>query len=301
MVYPKKILTLTDQLQSYKDAGMIVSSDDEALFALETIGYYRLRGYCCHLYDNTTKSYAAGTEFSNTLNLYYFDQELSHLLFKIISKIEVALRTRLSEALLIHGDALILHDPSVFSNKEKYWRNLSTISSEISRSSDVFIKHNFAVHDGAIPVWAAVEIMSFGTLSKTIKNLKTGPNSSYTVLAKHYQYLSPRGIQVIPSLDFLSSWIHAVSVLRNMCAHNGRIYNRAITTKPKILSVDSQIPSPRFNGLYQIILAMKYLRPSDEDWRLFFTDLDTLFLKYDGYFEYARINFPPDWKNHLTV
>ena len=56
---------------------------------------------------------------------------------------------------------------------------MSTIASEIGRSNDTFIKHNFDNHDGEVPVWAAVEVLSFGTLSKIIKNLKTGAGSSY--------------------------------------------------------------------------------------------------------------------------
>ena len=50
---------------------------------------------------------------------------------------------------------------------------MSVISSEISRSNDVFMKHHFRKHDGAIPIWAIVEVVSFGTLSKLIKNLKS--------------------------------------------------------------------------------------------------------------------------------
>lgn len=299
--YQKHILSISDQLQSYKDAGMIVSSDDEALSALKAIGYYRLRGYCYHLYNNATKKFVPGTDFSSILKLYNFDQELSHLLFNMISKIEVALRARLSDALLIHNDPLILQDPSVFNDKKLYWKNLSSTASEISRSSDVFIQHNFDVHDGAIPIWAGVEIMSFGTLSKTIKNLKTGAGSSYSTLAANYQYKSPKGSNVTPSLNILSSWIHAVSILRNMCAHNSRIYNRIITTKPQILDIDQQSPPPRVNGLYQIILAMKYLRPNENSWNQFYCDLDTLLMKYDGYFDFARINFPQDWKSHFRV
>lgn len=53
--YPKKILNIAQQLQSYIDAGMTISSNQQAIEALKTIGYYRLRGYCFHLYDKTTK------------------------------------------------------------------------------------------------------------------------------------------------------------------------------------------------------------------------------------------------------
>ena len=144
----------------------------------------------------------------------------------MISKIEVALRVRLVEALLIHEEPLVLQDSSIFKEKKRYWQNMATVASEIARSNDVFIKHNFDNHDGEVPVWAAVEVLSFGTLSKIIKNLKTGTGSSYSILAANYQYKSKKGNLVNPSQKMLASWIQGVSVLRNMCAHNSRIYNR---------------------------------------------------------------------------
>ena len=218
--YPKQILTIAQQVQSYIDAGMVITSRADVEKALKSIGFYRLRGYSFHLYDNATKKYVPGTKFEDILKLYQFDQELSSLIFSIISKSEVALRVRLVESLLIHGDPLVLQDSSIFKEKKLYWQNMSTVASEIARSNDVFIKHNFDNHDGEVPVWAAVEVLSFGTLSKIIKNLKTGTGSSYSILAANYQYKSKKGNMVNPSQKMLASWILGVSVLRNMCAHN---------------------------------------------------------------------------------
>ena len=48
----------------------------------------------------------------------------------MISKIEVALRARLVEALLIHGELLVLQDPSIFKEKKRYWQNAATVASE---------------------------------------------------------------------------------------------------------------------------------------------------------------------------
>ena len=299
--YPKRILSIPQQLQSYTDAGMTISSMEEATDALTTIGYYRLRGYSFHLYDNASKQYLPGTDFSDILKLYHFDMEMSRLLFGMATGIEVALRARLSDALLTYNDALILTDPAVFSDKKLFWQNMSSLASQITRSNDVFIRHNFRNHDGEIPLWAAVEVMSFGTLSKTIKNLKTGRGSAYPVLAGYYRYRSPRGKLVKPSLQMLSSWIQSVSVLRNMCAHNSRIYNRTINTFPELLLVDQLEPRPSHNGLYQILLAMKYLRPTDPVWENFFSDLQALFDKYNGSFDLNCMNFPSDWASHLAL
>ena len=224
--YPKQILTIEQQVQSYIDAGMKITSQEDVEKALKSIGFYRLRGYSFQLYDNAAKKYVPGTNFEDIIKLYQFDQELSALVFSIISKIEVALRVRLVEALLIHGEPLVLQDSSIFKEKKLYWQNMATVASEIARSNDVFIKHNFDNHDGEVPVWAAVEVLSFGTLSKIIKNLKTGTGRSYSILASNYQYKSKKGNLVKPSQKMLASWIQGASVLRNMCAHNSRIYNR---------------------------------------------------------------------------
>lgn len=80
--YPKQILTITQQVQSYIDAGMTISSREEVEKALKSIGFYRLRGYSFHLYDNSTKKYVLGTKFEDIIKLYQFDQELSVLIFQ---------------------------------------------------------------------------------------------------------------------------------------------------------------------------------------------------------------------------
>lgn len=201
----------------------------------------------------------------------------------------------------MHGDALILQDSSIFKEKKLYWQNMSTIASEIGRSNDTFIKHNFDNHDGEVPVWAAVEVLSFGTLSKIIKNLKTGAGSSYAILAVHYQYRSKKGNLVNPSQKMFASWVQGVSILRNMCAHNSRIYNRTIHTIPEILNEDKIIPSPAHNGLYQILLAMKYLRSSDEEWMIFVDGFDKLIQNNSTVISLAAMNLPTDWRSHLSV
>ena len=53
--YPKNFLSVTQLIQKLSDAGMTIDAQDEAVTALTTIGYYRLRGYSFHLIDPATK------------------------------------------------------------------------------------------------------------------------------------------------------------------------------------------------------------------------------------------------------
>ena len=53
--YPKQILSIAQQVQSYVDAGMIIVSRADVEEALKSVGFYRLRGYSFHLKENATK------------------------------------------------------------------------------------------------------------------------------------------------------------------------------------------------------------------------------------------------------
>jgi len=161
------------------------------------------------------------------------------------------------------------------------------------------IKHNYDNHDGQIPFWAAVEVMSFSTLSKYIKNLSSKPNSPFSKLSAYYSYKTDKGNMTCPSHDMFTSWVHSVVVLRNICAHNSRIYNRSLTTKPTIIKTDQQRPQPKFYGLYHFLFAMKYLRPSDTSWNEFVVKFKRHLQQYQSYIDIQKIYFPVDWKKHL--
>lgn len=297
--YPKNVLSTSDLLQKYIQAGMTITDISDAEAKLNEIGFYRLRGYSFHLYNPATKQYKAGTTFDTVLNIYKFDSELRKLLFDMTCQVEIALRARFCEALLQSGNPMVYLDPSQFKDKAIFWRNTSTLTSEIARSTDVFIAHNYANHDGQIPLWAATEVMSFGTLSKYIKNMTAGSKSAFQHLAKFYSYKTAKGNTACPNQDMLTSWIHAVVVLRNICAHNSRVYNRSLSTKPKLLKGDQQNPQPRFCGLYHFLLAMKYLRPSDCTWNEFTTKFKQLLQQYQSDIDLSKLHLPADWQKHI--
>lgn len=109
--YPKNIYQTAALIQKYKDAGLVITDDQKVETALNEIGFYRLRGYSFHLYDNATKKYIPNVTFDTICHIYNFDMELRSLLFGMTCKIEVALRSRFCEALLQKNDALIYLDP----------------------------------------------------------------------------------------------------------------------------------------------------------------------------------------------
>ena len=113
-------MSIDEQIQSYKTAGMKFKKLETVRLALETIGFYRLRGYIYPFYDNNNKKFRNEIWFEDILMIYEFDQRLSIIIFDMIKKIEVALRCRLVDAILVYKDALIVHDSSIFEDKKIY-------------------------------------------------------------------------------------------------------------------------------------------------------------------------------------
>jgi abortive infection bacteriophage resistance protein len=69
----------------------------------------------------------------------------------------------------------------------------------------------------------AIEVMSFGLLSKMYQCLE---NEVKIEIAKNYQ------IQIVHNV--FGSWLHSFTYIRNLCAHNARIWNRKLFVKPQI-------------------------------------------------------------------
>ena len=125
--------------------------------------------------------------------------------------------------------------------------------------------------------------------------------SAYSKLAEYYKFKTPNGNISRPSKKMLSSWIHAASILRNICAHNSRIYNQVISTTPELITTDKMNPQPQYNGFYQIALSMKYLRPTDKAWMDFVKEFKQLISVYNTVIDMGRMNFPADWESHFVI
>jgi len=113
--------------------------------------------------------------FSDIVDLYLFDANFRQLLFPLIERIEINLRCRVANYFCEKYGVFGYEDISNFAiPTEIFCAFYDEIQKEITRNSrSPFIK-NFQDNyvDGKIPLYALVEILSFGTLSKFYKNMK---------------------------------------------------------------------------------------------------------------------------------
>lgn len=122
----------------------------------------------------------------------------------------------------INSDPLGYRDKKNFINEKSHQDSLSELDMliEKSRKGELFVEHHFQKYDGEFPIWAAIEVTSFGFLSKFYRNLSEDLKRH---IAKNYYNVT---------YLYMESWLQTLSNVRNVCAHYGRLYNKQLTFKP---------------------------------------------------------------------
>lgn len=214
---------------------MTISEDEQAETVLRRIGYYRLSGYW-HPFrerDNTGKTqetFRAGTQLAHAVDLYVFDKRLRLLMLDAIERVEIGLRVDI--ALLLgevdtwaHRDINNFNsyfksvDPGTSNVRHMDW--LSNLDRLSDRSREEFLKHFREKYTGPLPIWIAVELWDFGTLSTIVNGLH---DTHVQRLADKYQ---------LQRRNMLVSWLRCINFVRNVCAHHSRLWNRPLIDQPQ--------------------------------------------------------------------
>jgi abortive infection bacteriophage resistance protein len=216
--------TIEEQITLLKSRGMLMKDERTAAFYLNHISYFRLKGYWWDMQsDRDNHIFAPDTCFEDVIARYSFDGQLRLILFKAIEFIEIALRTKLIYHLSQAYGGLWYLDDSIAVDKIKHQDSLADLQTEFARSGEGFAKDFRVKHPNDHPdAWVIFEVATFGTLSKIYSNLiHQLPQKS---LIAHEFGLN--------SINDLSSWLAAISYLRNVIAHHSRVFGRDILKRP---------------------------------------------------------------------
>jgi len=255
MKYTKSPITIPEQIKKLKDRGLSFTDETKAANYLNNISYYRLRAYTYPFQDNNnpTHLFIQEISFEDIINLYIFDRRLRMLIFNAIEKIEISLRTQIIYHYSLEYGAFWHLNSDLYNNTVYYTEQINLLQSEITRSNETFIKHYLNTYNEPIepPCWMSLEISSMGLLSKMFSNLKK--EKCKNAITAYFG---------LKNVDILTNWIHCLSVIRNICAHHGRVWNRrlpkiAIPYKTLFLFADNkQIFN---NKLYAYLCCILYI------------------------------------------
>ena len=203
------------QIERLKQYGMIINNYDFAKEFLKNHEYYRLSGYC-HLFMQNDR-FVKNIIFEEIVDIYEFDRALRILILEYLYKIEIKFKSIVSYYCSDIYGALGYLDYNNFTSKRFHKSFLDTAKREIGRSDEKFIEHHIRNKNSVFPIWVIFEVLSFGTVSKFYKNMKTKDKKAISKL--YFDDID---------YEYIENWISVLSNFRNLCAHNSRLYNKKI-------------------------------------------------------------------------
>lgn len=290
----KPALNYEDQIIKLKvDHNLKIKDEVYATEILEKVNYYRLSGYGIGLKKyNNKEHYKDDITIEHLFNLYCFDSQFKNNLIRTIEQIEIELRTRIAYHLAItYGSDVLMHEDNFIDKRNKKGQTIYSIinenlSNEVDRQKNKpFVKHHLRKYDGKFPIWVSVELMSFGNLSSLFSILKDEDQKEIS----NYYNTDPK---------YLKNWILCLVEVRNICAHYTRLYNMPLKETPRLYSENKQYKGKQ-NKIFPILLIIKRLLNSNDQWESLLKDLENTFNKYQDYFNYKFMGFPPNWKDIL--
>jgi abortive infection bacteriophage resistance protein len=279
----KKPTTFKEQVELLKRRNLIIEEEKEAIGILKRINYYRLSAYMLTYKNDDT--FNGKVSIKDIYNLYEFDKKLRNLFLAVLETIEISFRTHIAYLIAHKYGAVGYKDYKNFKNKEYHEKILKSLQEEIDRSNELFVEHYKNKYEGVFPIWVAVELISFGQLSKLYSNLEDEDQDN---IAKEYYGTKGR---------FVRTWLYSLSTFRNICAHYGRIYNRKLVITPKLFSKDKK-RGIKNNTVFAIIFVIGRLLKDVDEWTSFVTNLAALIEQY-VIVDLECLGFPENWEEIL--
>ena len=209
----KPHLPLEQQVDLLQTRGLVIGDKGLAQGVLGVVNYYRFTGYAIP-FMISREQFKTNVMFEHVLQAIRLDERLRDLLAMALEWIEIDFRTTFAYEHSKAYGALGYKDNGNFQDKQKHGVTLTKVETEIENSREPFILH-FKRKREDCPVWAMVEVVSFGSVVHLYKNMRPS-DPSYIAIARHYEIRS----------DFLGSYMQHISVVRNLCAHHTRLWDK---------------------------------------------------------------------------
>lgn len=308
--YSKIWRSYADQVGLLRARGLVIVDEEAAKKFLAYSNYYRFTGYCLRFQsidpDSGERLFNPGTTFEDVIAVYDFDKELRDCISSALESIEISVRASVaynfSEA---HGPFGHLRDDNfarpfaakfynsnggVDSSRYDEWHR--DLVSETHRSNELFVRHfeqNYLQFPD-LPIWTALEICSFGTLSKMFANML---KLDMRPVAAAYAVQS----------SVLVSWLHTFVYVRNICAHHSRLWDKDIAIAPQLPPGKKWEPvRPSCKKLYAVVMLLNWMLAHDSidpkrhmEWKTRIEGLmDKFLIRFPSLVPYT--GFPSAWK-----
>ncbi len=276
-----------------RSRGLAIADEELAKDFLLRNNYYRISGYSLTLRSHDM--FSKNASFQNIVDIYCFDHEFRHVLLQYIEKIEVAVKSVYThEFTRRHGPTGYL-DVGHLTDPVKY----KDIIDKVEKQKDsrlpheAYLKHYVEELKEDIPLWAYIDLFTISDVSFMYKisekDVKDAVAASLGLYAR--------------GADILERFMHSITIIRNLCAHGSRLYNRLFEQKPWLNKKEQRLLIKGKDGIvdnahiFGFILIMRRLLKLEE-----FAEMKAQILELNGKYPFVDMRyygFPKGWDGLL--
>ena len=301
MAKEKPSLTIEQQVELLQKRNLNIPKNqmEELKKFLLNNNYYRISGYTLTLRQND--KFYPNASFDNIKQIYQFDKRLRHSILSLTEEIEVRVKSMLAYYHSQKYGPMGYKDVNTFHCADGNRVNAEAISNFLTvqkkamqqqdrmSETELFLKHFKEKNGGELPIWAYVEVLTISDISKMYGILDIDIQKA---IAKEFGYCHNTGHELLAQL------LHNITIVRNICAHGGRLYNRNFIRKPKLSGKQKQLLRIEdgkviYDRLFSYILVIKALS-LPEDFDLLKEHLLELTSKYP-FVDMKYYGFPDNW------
>ena len=253
--FTKPATTVAEQLDLLKARGLLIRDEARAAHFLEVVSFFRLTPYMrpFQVVGHPDHAFLPGAGFRQLSQLYDFDRRLRLLVMDALERIEVAARAAISNHMGPQHGAHWYLQQTLFKHRYDHSRLLSTVEGaqhkalqdyqrEVDRidrlahadadrkvalkqrrAQESYARHYALSYNQPVlmPGWAMLEELTIGELSHLYRGLAKDIDRKII------------GQRLATPAPLLDSWLHTLTVVRNICAHHARLWNRELGIKPE--------------------------------------------------------------------
>lgn len=293
----KEHKTFNQQLTILRNRGVVVPTNGKPKRFLEQENYYNvINGYKDLFLVKDSNNlpvepelYQEGTHFNELKALFLFDRELRILLLKYLLIFENSIKTTVAYEFskkYPRKNAYLDIANFVDNDPKKVLQQISiltkTIHDKVDRTGA--IKHYIEEHE-EVPLWVLVNFLTMGNIAN-FYNILT--DSTKNIIAKFYtdKYRTQNKDNTFRlSSEDLSACLKVTNLVRNICAHDERLYNVNLRNV-RISQIANHFGIRRYdNKRFIVVILFLKIVLDKKDFQRLYKALRNLFNQYADEFK----------------
>nr|VZR98316.1 hypothetical protein MF5295_00721 [Mycoplasma feriruminatoris] len=302
MKKPKEFKTFEEQIEILKSRGLVITDEQEAIEILKKENYYNIVNGYKELFlkkssNNEEDRFIENTNFNELYSLFLFDRELRTIILKYILIFERDFKTTIAYnfSKKYNKDNRIdsyLYPENYRDDYIDVLDFISVINKTIvaKNKKTEYIKHYIKEY-GHVPLWVVVNVLSFGNMVYMFRLLKDDDRNNIMLLyVNRFIEQNNRETKLWFRDDSFISLLKVLNIVRNICAHEERMYNKRFY---RIATKDvSELLGYSIYDDSKLIIVFMFLKLvlTSEHFYLFKNEIIKLFRKFSDKFTTVLFN-----------